>query len=67
MVCAFCRAMNWKWKARKTKSYSVPGLDGHEYRSAIHGMTAMGIVGATFYDGLIAACAIKARADQLYT
>lgn len=42
-------------------------LDAHEYRSAVHIMAAQGIIGATIYDGLIAACAIKARPDRLYT
>jgi predicted nucleic acid-binding protein len=42
-------------------------LDGREYRSALHKMASIGAVGGTVYDGLIAACALKARADRLYT
>jgi predicted nucleic acid-binding protein len=49
------------------RRFELIWLDGQEYRSAIHSMAAMGVVGATVYDGLIAACAIKAHADLLYT
>jgi predicted nucleic acid-binding protein len=49
------------------RRFELIWLDAHEYRSVIHSMAATGVVGATIYDGLIAACAIKARADRLYT
>jgi predicted nucleic acid-binding protein len=49
------------------RRFELVWLDAHEYRSAIHSMAATGVVGATIYDGLIAACAVKARADRLYT
>ena len=42
-------------------------LDGDEYVAAIHRIAGMGIVGGAVYDGLIAACALKAKADVLYT
>jgi predicted nucleic acid-binding protein len=47
--------------------FELVWLNAHEYRSAIHGMAAMGVVGGTIYDGLIAACATKSRAERLYT
>lgn len=42
-------------------------LDGDEYCAAIRRMAQMGIVGGGVYDGLVAACALKAGADHLYT
>ena len=42
-------------------------LDGDGYRAAIHRIARVGIVGGAVYDGLVAACAIKAGADCLYT
>jgi predicted nucleic acid-binding protein len=42
-------------------------LDAVEYSTAIHRMSRMGIVGGAVYDGLIAACAVKIRAEHLYT
>jgi predicted nucleic acid-binding protein len=42
-------------------------LDAEEYCAAIRRMAQLGIVGGAVYDGLVAACALKAGADQLYT
>jgi predicted nucleic acid-binding protein len=42
-------------------------LDGDEYCDTIHRMAQLGIVGGAVYDGLVAACAVKAGADRLYT
>jgi predicted nucleic acid-binding protein len=42
-------------------------LDGDEYRAAIRRMAQLGIVGCAVYDGLVAACALKAGANHLYT
>ena len=42
-------------------------LDADEYCAAIRRMAQMGIVGGAVYDGLVAACALKAGADRLYT
>jgi len=42
-------------------------LDGDEYLAAIQRLAGIGIVGGAVYDGLIAACALKANADVLYT
>jgi predicted nucleic acid-binding protein len=42
-------------------------LDGDECLAAIQRIAGMGILGGAVYDGLIAACALKANADVLYT
>jgi predicted nucleic acid-binding protein len=42
-------------------------LDSEEYCSTIADAAAEGLVGGTIYDGLIARCAIKARADIIFT
>jgi predicted nucleic acid-binding protein len=42
-------------------------LDGDEYCTAIRRMAQQGVVGGAVYDGLVAACALKAGADRLYT
>jgi predicted nucleic acid-binding protein len=46
---------------------TVVALDVPEYFAAIRRFASIGIVGGTLYDGLIAACALKAGADTLYT
>jgi predicted nucleic acid-binding protein len=42
-------------------------LDVNEYVAAIRRFAAIGIIGGTLYDGLIASCALKVEADVLYT
>ena len=42
-------------------------LEVQEYRAAIRNMAMNGVIGGALYDGLIAACALKAKADVLYT
>jgi predicted nucleic acid-binding protein len=42
-------------------------LDGNEYGAAIRRIAKMGIVGGAVYDGVVAECALKARANCLYT
>jgi predicted nucleic acid-binding protein len=46
---------------------AVVSLDSREYLAAIRKFAALEITGGTIYDGLIAACALKAKADVLYT
>lgn len=46
---------------------SLVWLDGDQYRAAIRRIAGMGIVGGAVYDGLVAACAVKAGAHRLYT
>lgn len=47
--------------------FTLVWLDGDEYCGAIRRMAQMGIVGGAVYDGLVAACALKAGANHLYT
>ena len=47
--------------------FALVALDASEYCAAIRRMAQMGIVGGAVYDGLVAACALKAGADHLYT
>ncbi len=42
-------------------------LTGEEYHATIKDAAGAGIVGGTIYDGLIARCALKAKADAIYT
>lgn len=46
---------------------TIVALDAKEYVVAIRRFAAMGMTGGTMYDALIAACALKAEADVLYT
>ena len=47
--------------------FTLVWLDGDEYCSAIRRMAHLEIMGGAVYDGLVAACALKAGADHLYT
>lgn len=42
-------------------------ITGEEYHAAIKEAAEAGVVGGTIYDGLIARCALKAKADAIYT
>lgn len=46
---------------------TIVALTETEYFQAIEDNAALGIVGGTIYDALLARCAIKARAETLYT
>lgn len=46
---------------------NVVALEVGEYVSAIREAAGWGIEGGALYDALLGACAIKARADILYT
>ncbi|MGH9494808.1 MAG: PIN domain-containing protein [Candidatus Sulfotelmatobacter sp.] len=46
---------------------TIISLDAKEYSAAIRRSAALGIIGGALYDGLIAACALKADADAIYT
>ena len=45
----------------------VVALDAAEYLRAIAALAEVGITGGAIYDGLIAQCALKAKADIIYT
>lgn len=47
--------------------FTLVWLDGDEYRAAIRHIATIGIVGGAVYDGLVAACALKAGAEHIYT
>jgi predicted nucleic acid-binding protein len=49
------------------RDFSIVALTAEEYTLAIRDAARDGVVGATIYDGLLARCAIKARADVIYT
>jgi predicted nucleic acid-binding protein len=49
------------------KRVSLVTLDVADYLATIREAAALGIVGGTSYDALVAACALKAKADVLYT
>jgi predicted nucleic acid-binding protein len=42
-------------------------LESDEYFEAINDFASMGITGGAIYDGLLARCALKARAATIYT
>jgi predicted nucleic acid-binding protein len=45
----------------------VIALDANEYYEAVAEAAATGVIGGTIYDAAIARCALKARADTIYT
>ena len=47
--------------------FSLVALDPGEYGHSIREAAARNVVGGTCYDALVAACALKANADRLYT
>jgi len=46
---------------------TLVALDAEEYYGAVEQASARGVVGGTIYDALVASCALKAKADTLYT
>jgi predicted nucleic acid-binding protein len=46
---------------------SMVALTGSEYADALDASAAKGIVGGGIYDALLAHCAIKAKAETIYT
>jgi predicted nucleic acid-binding protein len=46
---------------------AIVTLDDQEYYAAIEECAAVGTVGGAVYDALLTRCALKARADMLYT
>ena len=47
--------------------FTLVWLDADEYCASLSRMAQLGIVGGAVYDGLVAACALKAGASHLYT
>jgi len=46
---------------------SIIALDGDEYADALQASSARGIVGGGIYDAMLAHCALKARAETIYS
>jgi len=46
---------------------SVIALSGEEYADALEAAAARGIIGGAIYDAVLAHCALKAKADAIYT
>ena len=46
---------------------SIVALAGNEYAAALEDSAARGIVGGAVYDSLLAHCALKAKAETIYT
>ena len=46
---------------------SVVALTANEYADALEVSAALGIVGGDIYDAMLAHCALKARAETIYT
>lgn len=46
---------------------TLVALDEGEYYATIEQASALGVMGGTVYDALLARCALKARAEILYT
>ena len=46
---------------------TIVSLDSDEYFRAIQRAAVNGIAGGTIYDAILAACAIKAKAETIYT
>lgn len=46
---------------------SIITLGGDEYAEALQASATMGIVGGGIYDAMLAHCAVKAKAEAIYT
>ncbi len=46
---------------------SIVALSGDEYADALQASSALGIVGGGIYDAMLAHCALKARAETIYS
>lgn len=46
---------------------SIIALTGNEYAEALEASAALGIVGGSIYDAILAHCALKAKAASIYT
>ena len=46
---------------------SIIALSGDEYADALQASATLGIVGGGIYDAMLAHCAVKAKAEAIYT
>jgi predicted nucleic acid-binding protein len=47
--------------------FTLVELDSREYLATIRRAASLGVVGGAVYDALVAACALKAKAQHIYT
>lgn len=53
--------------AQVRERFTLVALDEEEYYAAIERASGRGVIGGAIYDALIANCALKAKAEVLYT
>ncbi len=46
---------------------SIVALSGDEYANALQASASLGVVGGSVYDAMLAHCALKAKAETIYT
>lgn len=46
---------------------AIVALDANEYFSSLERFASLGVIGGTIYDAMLAACALKADAETIYT
>jgi len=46
---------------------SIVALNGEEYADALQGSAARGVIGGAIYDAMLAHCALKSKAQVIYT
>jgi predicted nucleic acid-binding protein len=46
---------------------AVVSLDADEYADTLQSFAALGVAGGAIYDAILAGCALKSKADTLYT
>jgi predicted nucleic acid-binding protein len=46
---------------------TIVALDAEEYSDALHASASLGIAGGAIYDAMLAHCAVKAKAESIYT
>jgi predicted nucleic acid-binding protein len=46
---------------------TIVALDGEEYANALQSSAAAGIVGGRIYDAMLAHCALKSKAEPIFT
>ena len=46
---------------------TIVSLDDQQYFKAMEGSSALGIAGGAIYDAVLAQCAVKAKAQAIYT
>jgi predicted nucleic acid-binding protein len=55
------------YQRRARERLSIVALSGDEYADALAASAALGIVGGAIYDAMLAHCAIKSKAEAIYS